>query len=479
MGALYQNNLKTKLTLTLNAGAAAMTVEVPAAGFPTLGEGDYFLLTLIGKDATGIENAWEVVKVTAVNGGLLTIGERGMEGTPDTSWPIESGVELRLTAGTVQSMAQELADQYSPAQVNALLAAKKDKLAAGEVENAIIDGLACTIDEELIAPDFLWTNGTNITDVNGVLASGLLVSPFPITVEIYEYNTVSKTESNVSAWEIMGATGTGIPGAQVTADLRPLEYHGIDYAAPSGNTEIRMRQRLTNSWLKAFLLANFGSPSDFASATHEHTPPLVTRLTSGGGTWTIAPGCAYFDVECVGAGGAGGGAVSSPSGQHYAGGGGGGGAYAKTRVNNPVQGSSYSYSVGAGGSTSGAFGEFTRLGIDICEAAGGGPGLEANTTSSGVGGNGGTLNNSTGDFILAGEHGGWGKGGAVDNSWGAAGAGSFFSGPTETLRTYSPSNGISGVSPGQGGGGAMSAYSFPFSGGNGADGIIIITEYFA
>ncbi|WP_165676573.1 hypothetical protein [Metapseudomonas otitidis] len=96
---LFVNNWSATLQAELSAGSASMVVETERAALLTgMTGGDYYLLTLVGTDANGTENAWEIVKATANAAGVLTI-TRAQEGTPARLWPAGTEVSLRATAG--------------------------------------------------------------------------------------------------------------------------------------------------------------------------------------------------------------------------------------------------------------------------------------------------------------------------------------------------------------------------------------------
>lgn len=101
---LWINNWASALLQPLAAGATTVEVDPSAAARLTgLGSGGYYLLTLIGTDELGNENAWEIVCVTAAAGGALTI-ERAQEGTAAREWPAGTGLELRITAGVLSEI---------------------------------------------------------------------------------------------------------------------------------------------------------------------------------------------------------------------------------------------------------------------------------------------------------------------------------------------------------------------------------------
>lgn len=96
MALLFANNAASTLASGITAGATSLTVATgQGAKFPSPSGGDYFLLTLT---QAGQETTWEIVKVTARSGDVLTI-VRGHESTTAAAWSAGDKAELRLTAG--------------------------------------------------------------------------------------------------------------------------------------------------------------------------------------------------------------------------------------------------------------------------------------------------------------------------------------------------------------------------------------------
>lgn len=101
---LFVNNWKATLTAELAMGGLELSVDAAqAAKLVGLGTGDYYLLTLVAVDVAGAETAWEIVKVTAQAGGVLTI-VRAQEGTVANLWPSGSRIAARLTAGDMSTL---------------------------------------------------------------------------------------------------------------------------------------------------------------------------------------------------------------------------------------------------------------------------------------------------------------------------------------------------------------------------------------
>lgn len=92
----FINNWITQLSNPMTA--ATVSLPIPATALARLSDGEY-LLTLVNSANPVQQNAWEVVKATAV-AGAVTI-TRAQEGTAAQSWPPGSIVYCGITAGTL------------------------------------------------------------------------------------------------------------------------------------------------------------------------------------------------------------------------------------------------------------------------------------------------------------------------------------------------------------------------------------------
>ena len=94
MPALFANNAATTVASALSNVATSLAVASgKGALFPAITGTDFFMLTLT---QSGSETTWEIVKVTARSGDVLTI-VRGQEGTTAAAWAVGDKGELRLT----------------------------------------------------------------------------------------------------------------------------------------------------------------------------------------------------------------------------------------------------------------------------------------------------------------------------------------------------------------------------------------------
>ena len=107
MGQLYANNVEAMLANTVLAVDTTITLQYPESGhLPVLDteKNDYYILTL--HKAVFPEEEWEVIKVTAKNGNVLTV-ERGQEGTTARSWTLQGMVSMRLTGDSIERLKTE------------------------------------------------------------------------------------------------------------------------------------------------------------------------------------------------------------------------------------------------------------------------------------------------------------------------------------------------------------------------------------
>lgn len=204
----------------------------------------------------------------------------------------------------------------------------------------------------------------------------------------------------------------------------------------------------------------------------------TTRLSVFNPTWTKPSGLNHVVVEVQGAGGAGGG-----SGEDTSGSGGGGGGYARKLVAASLLNSTETVTVGIGGygvveadGTSGSASTFTVTSGTNVVGNGGSLGTDRNA-AGGAGGTatGGDINITGGSGVSSDvEDGGTSSAGTKTGH----GGGSVL-GPVTHYSSASIGSGIAGVGYGSGGSGSNSGTGTnTYSGGKGANGIVIVTEYY-
>lgn len=255
---------------------------------------------------------------------------------------------------------------------------------------------------------------------------------------------------------------------------------------------------LGNSSTTGYVLtANTGAAPSWQAVPSGINQVNMQVFTSSG-TYTPTSGMLYCIIEMVGGGGAGGGAPSGYSAGF--GSGGGGGQYAKAMFSASAVGASQTATVGSGGSgvsgSSGSSGGTSSIGSLL--SAGGGTGGSvsgSNSTqfifvSGAGGGTGGSSSGQTGAaaFVTGGR--GYDAGGQTIGTtayWtifgdGGRSAFGFGASTTAAAQSYGGNlnyNGTNAPTGGGGGGsGAVALNSASAStGGNGAKGVIIITEF--
>ena len=194
----------------------------------------------------------------------------------------------------------------------------------------------------------------------------------------------------------------------------------------------------------------------------------VTQTFTGTGSWVCPNGVTQATAECWGGGGTGGPATGNPA----RAGGGAGGQYAIKVVTGLTPGTTYTVTVGAASTAqtatvvAGNDSWFNTSGTVIAKGGAGG----ANATgTSGLGGAGSTTS-GIGDTVRAGGSGGAGVA-AGTSGGGGGGAGSTGTGASGSSGTQGGATSLNG---GAGGAGLTSGTQYR-AGGNGAQGLVILT----
>lgn len=211
-----------------------------------------------------------------------------------------------------------------------------------------------------------------------------------------------------------------------------------------------------------FTGSNTFSTTTTFSGSVVYASSTTVRVYTSDDTWTKPANLSYIQVEVVGGGGEGGEGGSSDGG-----GGGGGGGYAREilTADDLSATTSVSITVGAGGSgdgESGGSGGTSRF-SGLLSATGGAGGAGATDPDGGAGGVG-----SGGDLNATGGGGGVGLENGQSNG---AGGSSYFGGGAPATDAAA---GVAGSSYGGGGSGGYNS----LDAGNGAAGVVIVTEYF-
>jgi hypothetical protein len=278
---------------------------------------------------------------------------------------------------------------------------------------------------------------------------------------------------------LLYASSANVMGALATANSSVLVTSGG--GVPSLSTTLPSGLAATNLTLTTPAL---GTPS----------AGVLTNTTGGGGlrsfqifktgtgaTYTKPANVTSILVQMVAGGGAGGGAASGVSGA-AAGGGGGGGGFVQKFIASAA--STYTYTVGAGGTagTAGnnpgnAGGNTTFSGLtDAAVGGSGGNGMASTSTAIAnvaLGGLGGDVN-PTDTLAISG---GAGQTGIVTLGVGASGSGGYSQFGSASLPRAVSAAGVIGVGFGSGGSGGFTLTATDRAGGVGAGGLIVIWEF--
>lgn len=275
------------------------------------------------------------------------------------------------------------------------------------------------------------------------------------------------------------ATGTGTI----------LRADGTNWVAttatyPTTTTSQQILYSTANNVVGELTTANSKLPATNSSGTLAMRAfSVVKQVFTATGTYTPTSGMLYCDVICVGGGGAGGGAATTGATTASAGTGGGGGEYAVGVFSAATIGASKAVTIGAGGTgvsgTTGNTGGTSSLSTLITAIGGTGgstvAAAAAGSASGGAGGTGGTVasyscpgNRGGTCFFSVGAGTGYAGMGANSQLGEGGDGGAVNGGP-----------GGAGTGYGAGGGSCLNFVNQAVArtGGAGAPGIIIVTEY--
>lgn len=422
MALKFANSAKGILASSITTGSTTIPMQSGNGSlFPTFsGSGDYTYIVI--EDSTGNK---EIIKVNARSGDNLTVasGGRGQDGTVALAFSAGATVQIRPVAIMWDDMlAQALAASANTMEMTVVAKTANYTVIAPDDEG------------KLFAVDATTGNLTMTLPVAGIAGNNYVVG-------------FKKTDASINT---------------VTVDGDGSEL--IDTAL----TKVLAAQ---NDYV---LIVSNGSKWVVISATEVLVPevPLAVtvRVYTANNTWTKPVGfdaASFVIVEVVGGGGGGAGAAADDSS-----GGGGGGGYAREKIMNAALGATETVTWGAGGAGG---------------AAGDNGGVTGGTSSFGAhlsatGGSGGSAVGAGGN----GGQGGIGAGGDINVRGGAGGAGYQVGfqggvGGNSVLGGGAPGGatgaGTVGGQYGGGGGGGSGNGAVARAGGQGAGGVVIVTEY--
>lgn len=239
MTQVFKNNAYASLAAELSAvGTLASLATGQGVRFPAPTGGDHFLATLILLDGNGAETAWEIVKCTARATDGLTI-DRAQEGTTARIWPAGTRIELRTTAGTLDSFTDTAqAAAAAPVQsvagrTGAVTLAKAD-VGLGNVDNTSDANKPVSTAQQtaLNGKQDALVSGTSIKTVNStsLLGAGNVVVG-DVMGQALSVDSELALFSGTGGKTIKRATGSGL--VKLTSGVLATAAAGTDYLAPS------------------------------------------------------------------------------------------------------------------------------------------------------------------------------------------------------------------------------------------------------
>jgi len=103
MAQLFSNNATSILQNAISSSDTSLTLSTGTGSlFPSIGGSDYFYLTLFSVVGS-VEINHEIIKVTNKVSDVLTV-VRGQEGTTARAWAASTKIELRITAGALDTI---------------------------------------------------------------------------------------------------------------------------------------------------------------------------------------------------------------------------------------------------------------------------------------------------------------------------------------------------------------------------------------
>lgn len=321
-------------------------------------------------------------------------------------------------------------------------------LTAGANAALIVDGSAVSLNQFILVKNQATGSQNGLYRVTAV---GSGAAPWTLT-RVSGYNSTAEIRAPWVFRPLLGATNAGLAFFQTAANP-VLDTTALVYAATGTSSE-----------------------------------PTVQVFTANG-TWTAPPGCTRIIVEVVGGGGGGGGAAGVAA-QAAGAGGGGGGGYVRRMFDISADGAPISGTVtvgtgGAGGpgatpavGGNGNTSSFAHGGTTIQATGGSGGGAAAAGTTAARGGAGGAAGvGSGGDVNGAGQGGQHGARFSGTSAYGGAGGSSGLGTGGAPSTSEGAAGAVSGAYGGGGAGGASNSATAR-DGGAGANGVVIVTEFY-
>jgi hypothetical protein len=221
MAALFTNNASAPIASSILTSSTSITVSSgQGAEFPVLSGTDYFIATLVDTS-----NNIEIVKVTARSGDTMTV-VRAQEGTTARAYSAGSLLELRITAGVINNLAQLSGDQtfsgnktFSSTIIGSVNGNAANITATSNSTLTTLGSLSIT-GSQVSSAVASATNATNATNASNLLNTNWSTNLTP-TINTFT-GAIASTTLTVSATSVTVKPGSIISGTGVTANTQIL-----------------------------------------------------------------------------------------------------------------------------------------------------------------------------------------------------------------------------------------------------------------
>jgi hypothetical protein len=272
---LFSNNFKTTLASAIGTTDTSITLG-SVTGFPDISGGNTVLLTLESSNRT----VQEIVEVTAVVGSTVTV-VRGVEGTTPSSFDVGAFVEVRLTAGWLNSTTGKLATIETGAQVNTVTPDNVVTLTGKTIDNAT----------NKVGADNIHYKVKNMTGSTLAVGTVVKVASYEAGEETIRVTPTTSTndvaigivKADISQGELGLVVNTGVvtgintTGYSVAAVLYQSGTGGLTATKPTSGTYQAVAVAL-NSKVNGALLVEFSEPGRVDWDDRYYTEAEVTSL---------------------------------------------------------------------------------------------------------------------------------------------------------------------------------------------------------